>query len=77
MSVKFEQETVKKVQNVVEKAAESGPIPGTKGKHPIAAAVGAALTGGRENAGAVGYLAVCHLDDCARIAMSRSSVLYG
>ncbi|KFA64579.1 hypothetical protein S40285_04577 [Stachybotrys chlorohalonatus IBT 40285] len=57
MSVKFEQETVKKVQNVVEKAAETGPIPGTKGKHPIAAAVGAALTGGRENAGAVGYLA--------------------
>ena len=56
MSVKFEQETVKKVQNVVEKAAESGPIPGTKGKHPIAAAVlpipdgrTAAVTGGADS----------------------------
>ncbi|KAH7308099.1 integral membrane protein [Stachybotrys elegans] len=58
MSVKFEQETVKKVSNVVEEAAKSapGPIPGTKGNHPISAAVGAALTGGRDNAGNMGYL---------------------
>lgn len=56
MSVKFE-ETVKKAQDVMP-GAEGGRIPGTSGKHPIAAAVGTAITGGRDNAGTKGYLAV-------------------
>jgi hypothetical protein len=55
MSVKFE-ETVKKAQDVMS-GAEGGNIPGTSGKHPIAARVGTALTGGRQNAGTKGYLA--------------------
>lgn len=33
-------------------------IPGTSGKHPITAAIGTALTGGKENAGTKGYLSV-------------------
>lgn len=40
--------------------AAHGNLPGTKGKHPISAVVGTALTGGRQNAGTKGYLAVCH-----------------
>ncbi len=35
-----------------------GPLPGTSGKHPLAEAVGTALTGGKEGAGTKGYLAV-------------------
>jgi hypothetical protein len=58
MSVKFERETVKQAQKVVTDAAEKGPLPGTSGKHPIAAAVGTALTGGATMAGTKGYLAV-------------------
>lgn len=38
--------------------AAHGELPGTKGKHPISAVVGTALTGGRQNAGTRGYLAV-------------------
>ena len=38
--------------------AASGNLPGTKGDHPISAVVGTALTGGRQNAGTKGYLAV-------------------
>ncbi|KAI2630553.1 integral membrane protein [Xylaria nigripes] len=34
----------------------SGPLPGTSGKHPIAEAIGTALTGGKMNAGTHGYL---------------------
>jgi hypothetical protein len=34
------------------------PIPGTTGHHPFAEKVGTALTGGRQDAGAKGYLAV-------------------
>jgi hypothetical protein len=37
--------------------AATGNLPGTKGHHPVAAVVGTALTGGRENAGTKGYLA--------------------
>ena len=37
--------------------AASGNLPGTKGDHPIAAVVGTAITGGRQNAGTKGYLA--------------------
>lgn len=39
--------------------AASGNLPGTKGDHPISAVVGTAITGGRQNAGTKGYLAVC------------------
>jgi len=35
-----------------------GVLPGTSGDHPIAEMVGTALTGGKENAGTKGYLAV-------------------
>lgn len=66
--VKFESETISKVQEKVSGAtekmagmldqAEAGNIPGTKGKHPVSAVVGTALTGGIENAGTKGYLAV-------------------
>ena len=46
MSVKFQSETLQKAQekitNVLD-TAEAGKIPGTKGKHPVAAAVGTAL----------------------------------
>ncbi|KAK1749375.1 hypothetical protein QBC47DRAFT_152479 [Echria macrotheca] len=37
--------------------AASGNLPGTKGHHPVAAVVGTAVTGGRQNAGTKGYLA--------------------
>jgi len=58
MSVRFEKKTeeaVKAAQNVMS-GAEGGAIPGTSGKHPVAAAVGTALTGGKEMAGTKGYL---------------------
>ncbi|KAI1641021.1 integral membrane protein [Biscogniauxia mediterranea] len=32
------------------------PLPGTSGKHPIAEAIGTAVTGGKKNAGTRGYL---------------------
>jgi len=38
--------------------AATGNLPGTKGHHPVAAVVGTAITGGRDNAGTKGYLAV-------------------
>ena len=38
--------------------ARDGHIPGTTGRHPLAEAVGTALTGGRADAGTKGYLAV-------------------
>ena len=41
--------------------AAHGQLPGTSGKHPISAVVGTAITGGRQNAGTKGYLAVCRL----------------
>jgi small basic protein len=59
MSVKFEKKTteeaVKTAQDVMS-GAEGGHLPGTSGKHPIAAAVGTALTGGKDMAGTKGYL---------------------
>lgn len=42
-----------------ERALVGPQIPGTSGHHPIAEVVGTALTGGRQNAGTKGYLAVC------------------
>jgi hypothetical protein len=45
------------VQEAAAKVVEGGPLPGTSGKHPLAAAVGTALTGGKEMAGTKGYLA--------------------
>jgi len=38
--------------------AASGKLPGTSGNHPISGVVGTAITGGRQNAGTKGYLAV-------------------
>ncbi len=63
MSVKFERDTFQRTaQNAANGAANampsSGPIPGTSGKHPFAETVGTALTGGKQNAGTKGYLAV-------------------
>lgn len=60
MSVSFEK-TTKEAVSTAKDAIAGGrdkPIPGTKGKHPVAAAIGTALTGGREMAGTKGYLAV-------------------
>ncbi|KAH8910319.1 integral membrane protein [Coniochaeta sp. PMI_546] len=37
-------------------APKGGPLPGTSGKHPVAEAVGTAITGGKSNAGTKGYL---------------------
>ncbi|KAK4217396.1 hypothetical protein QBC37DRAFT_415031 [Rhypophila decipiens] len=37
--------------------AATGQLPGTKGKHPVSAVIGTAVTGGRQNAGTKGYLA--------------------
>lgn len=39
-------------------APKGGPLPGTSGKHPVAEAVGTAITGGKGNAGTKGYLRV-------------------
>lgn len=71
MSIKIERDTVEEtVKETVNKGgfvgtaaaavaeAASGKLPGTSGKHPISAVVGTALTGGRQNAGTKGYLAV-------------------
>lgn len=62
MSVKFQQDTFQTTtQNVMggaQRAFANGQIPGTSGKHPFAEKVGTALTGGRDNAGTKGYLAV-------------------
>lgn len=61
MSVKFEKDTFQRTtQQAANAMASGGPIPGTSGKHPFAAAVGTALTGGKQNAGPKGYLAVRH-----------------
>jgi hypothetical protein len=59
MSLKVERDTVQKVTEAVGAAApRDGPLPGTSGKHPIAEAIGTAITGGKKNAGTKGYLMV-------------------
>lgn len=59
MSVKFERDTLRQTtQNAASNALPQGQIPGTSGKHPLAEKVGTALTGGIQNAGTKGYLAV-------------------
>lgn len=73
MSFKFERDTYKqqgeaagaslsaaaaKVQKQL--SGKDGPIPGTTGKHPISEVIGTAITGGKQNAGTKGYLAVSH-----------------
>lgn len=60
MSVSFEKTTKQAVETAKEAVTggKDGPLPGTSGKHPITAAIGTALTGGREMAGTKGYLAV-------------------
>lgn len=75
MSFKFERDTYKQTEGGVAGVAgaaasavadardqllgRDGPIPGTSGKHPIREAIGTAITGGKQNAGTKGYLAVC------------------
>lgn len=39
-------------------AGREGPLPGTTGKHPISEKIGTVITGGKQNAGTKGYLAV-------------------
>jgi hypothetical protein len=68
MSVKFERETIRQGAAAMSGGAGLGPLPGTSGKHPIAEAVGTALTGGEKTAGTKGYLAV-------RFHASRTSIL--
>lgn len=74
MSFKFERDTYKQTEGGVAGVAgaaasavadardqllgRDGPIPGTSGKHPVREAIGTALTGGKQNAGTKGYLAV-------------------
>ncbi|PHH51003.1 Peroxisomal membrane protein PMP22 [Ceratocystis fimbriata CBS 114723] len=60
MSMRKEaEEAVVKIADKVVEAVNpaNGPLPGTRGKHKIADAVGTALTGGAANAGTKGYLA--------------------
>ena len=64
MSLKIERDTVqtgpapKAAPSVMASLTGGPPLPGTSGKHPISAAVGTAITGGKEMAGTKGYLAV-------------------
>jgi hypothetical protein len=62
MPVTFATETAQKVHKVFDKVGDltdpQNVIPGTSGKHPVSAAIGTALTGGLQNAGTKGYLAV-------------------
>lgn len=62
MSLKVERDTVQTVSRVADDVAaklaeQVKPLPGTSGKHPVSAAIGTALTGGKEMAGTKGYLA--------------------
>ncbi len=70
-SLKIERDTFQQgAGRVASAAADQGHLPGTSGKHPIAEAVGTAITGGKGNAGTKGYLAVgCLL---SRITKSES-----
>ncbi len=52
--------------------AAHGQLPGTSGKHPISAVVGTAITGGRQNAGTKGYLAVCSFAVAVALSSPRS-----
>ncbi|KAI2639931.1 integral membrane protein [Hypomontagnella submonticulosa] len=65
MSLKVERETIRHATETVggagvgaslAKIGRDGPLPGTSGKHPIAEAIGTAITGGKRNAGTKGYL---------------------
>ena len=67
-SVKIERDTIRQGTTALSGTSSLGgttlvgtPLPGTSGKHPIAEAVGTALTGGKEMAGVKGYLMVCSL----------------
>ena len=56
----FQQATASQAVRPAAKAAKDGVLPGTSGKHPHLAKIGTAITGGKENAGTKGYLAVRH-----------------
>lgn len=62
MSLKIEKETIRHATEIVPgplaHIPRDGPLPGTTGKHPIAEAIGTAITGGKRNAGTRGYLMV-------------------
>jgi hypothetical protein len=63
-SLKIERDTYQRggeaAASMMEAATKGGqPLPGASGKHPVAEAIGTAVTGGIENAGTKGYLAVC------------------
>lgn len=73
MSFKFERDTYKQTEGAAgasfsaaasrakkQLLGKDGPLPGTTGKHPISEAIGTVITGGKENAGTKGYLAVGH-----------------
>jgi hypothetical protein len=72
MSIKVERDTVEKVTQAATAAAPrgDGPLPGTSGKHPIVAAIGTAITGGKSNAGTKGYLMVRNFRDCCDSVVS-------
>lgn len=85
MSLKIERDTIKETvkEAVVNKGgfvgttaaavaeAATGNLPGTSGKHPFSAVVGTAITGGRQNAGTKGYLAVCLSRNPPRCAATK------
>ncbi len=54
MSVKFEKDTIRQTGGIA--GAQGSTMSG--GRHPIATEVGTALTGGKGNVGAKGYLTV-------------------
>ncbi|KAI8962763.1 integral membrane protein [Daldinia sp. FL1419] len=60
MSLKIERDTIRHATETVPGALaqipRDGPLPGTTGRHPIAEAIGTAITGGKRNAGTRGYL---------------------
>ena len=66
MSLKIERDTFQQgpgpgpssLPKALKGAKGDGVLPGTSGDHPLAEKLGTALTGGKDNAGTKGYLAV-------------------
>lgn len=75
MSVKFERDTFQQTAQNVVNGAGNGQLPGVSGKHPLAEKIGTALTGGAQNAGTKGYLAVrIFLDSFPAVAIGASTM---